>query len=265
MVAMPRDERSRQLADLIRRRVAQGIVGAMRRDERRACAACASWASSTTPGWPTATPTPSSCSRRLQQRAREIRERPSLLTDLGVSSVDVLCCESEAAALRSPPEVTDDLTVVFTDLEGFTAFTRREGDGAASRLLGGHYAEVDDIVAGRGGRVVKRLGDGHLLTFPQPRAAVLAGLDLLEAPPAPLRVRAGGHAGRVVALGDDVLGDVVNVASRVVGAAGGGHSLVTVEVRDRAGRVPRVVFAEPQPTALRGIEEPIPLCEVRRG
>ena len=41
-----------------------------------------------------------------------------------------------------------DLTVVFTDLEGFTAFTHHEGDEAASRLLGGHYAAVDDLVAG---------------------------------------------------------------------------------------------------------------------
>jgi adenylate cyclase len=263
MVAVPRDERSRQLGALIRRRVAQGIVGAMRRDEpalrrlRQLGFIDDAWLEDREAD-------PFELLRRLQQRAREVRERPSLLTDLGVSSVDVLCCEGETAALRAP-DVTRDLTVVFTDLEGFTGFTRREGDEAASRLLGGHYAEVDDIVAGRGGRVVKRLGDGHLLTFPQPRAAVLAGLDLLEARPAPLRVRAGGHAGRVVALGDDVLGDVVNVASRVVGAAGGGHSLVTVEVRDRAGQVPRVVFAEPQPTALRGIEEPIPLCEVRRG
>jgi len=201
--------------------------------------------------------------RRLQQRAREIRERPSLLGDIGVGSVDVLCCESED---RSPGTLPDgpDLTVAFTDLEGFTQFTRQQGDREASRLLEAHYAAVDDLVAGRGGRVVKRLGDGHLLTFPQPRAAVLAGLDLLEAPPGPLRVRAGGHAGRVVALGADVLGDVVNVASRVVGAAAGGHSLVTTAVRDGAGQVPRVSFGEPQPTPLRGIEEPVPLCEVRR-
>ncbi|MFH1330848.1 MAG: adenylate/guanylate cyclase domain-containing protein [Actinomycetota bacterium] len=259
---MPRDERSRRLAEMIRRRVAQGVVGAIKRDERGLRhlrdmgVVDDAWLAD-----PRADPL--DLLRRLQQRAREIRERPSLLTDLGLSSVDVLCCESEAPALEAPP-AGPDLTVVFTDLEGFTAFTRREGDGEASRLLRGHYAAVDDLVAGRGGRVVKRLGDGHLLTFPQPRAAVLAGLDLLEAAPVPLKLRAGGHAGRVVVLGDDVLGDVVNVASRVVGATEGGRALVTTEVRDRAGRVPRVVFGEPQPTVLRGIEDPVPVCEVRR-
>ena len=262
MVVMPGDVRRPRLAELIRRRVAQTIVGAVKRDERALQrlrdlgVIDDAWL-----GDPAADPI--DLLRRLQRRAREIREQPSLLSDLGVTSVDVLCCESESAPAKAPP-AGPDLTVVFTDLEGFTAFTRREGDAVASRLLGGHYTAVDDIVTGRGGRVVKRLGDGHLLTFPQPRAAVLAGLDLLDAPPAPLRMRAGGHAGRVVALGDDVLGDVVNVASRVVGATEGGRALVTAVVRDRAGTVPGVAFGEARAATLKGIEEPVRVCEVRR-
>jgi len=259
---MARDERGQRLADLIRRRVAQGLVGAIKRDERalrrlrELGLIDESWVAG-------ATADPFELLRSLQQRAREIRERPSLLTDLGVSSVDVLCCEPETPALPEAPAGTD-LAVVFTDLEGFTAFNRREGDGEASRLLGSHYAAVDDLVAGRGGRVVKRLGDGHLLTFPQPRAAVLAGLDLLDAPPGPLRLRVGEHVGRVVMLGDDVLGHVVNVASRVVGEAQGGHALVTTEVRDGAGDVPGVAFGETRAAALKGIDEPVPICELRR-
>jgi adenylate cyclase len=248
---------------MIKRRVAQGIVTAMKSDQdalrklRELGIVDEAWLFD-----PSADPW--DLLRRLQRTAREIRDNPSLLADLGVSSVDILCCESRAptpAALPAGP----DLAVVFTDLEGFTSFTRREGDGPASRLLGEHYTVVDDLVAGRGGRVVKRLGDGHLLTFPRPRAAVLAGLDLLEAPPGPLRLRVGGHAGAVVALGSDVLGDVVNVASRLVDAAAGGQSLVTTEVRDRAGRVPGVVFEEPRALSLKGIGEPLPACVVRRG
>lgn len=260
---MQRDERKQRLSELIRRRVAQGIVGAVKRDDRALQRLRElgiiddAWLND-----PQADPL--DLLRRLQQRAREIRERPSLLDELGVSSVEVLTCDSGTAPAKLPP-VGPDLTVVFTDLEGFTAFTREQGDGVASHLLGGHYSALDDIVAGRGGRVVKRLGDGHLLTFPQPRAAVLAGLDLLEAPPAPLRLRVGEHAGRVVVMGDDVLGNVVNVASRVVGEAEGGHALVTAEVRDRAGAMRGVAYGEARPAALKGIEEPVPICEVRRG
>ena len=260
---MPRDERSRRLADLIKRRVAAGVVGAIRLDPH--AVARLRELGVVDDAWLADPPAdPLDLLRRLQLRAREIRERPSLLGDIGVGSVDVLCCESED---RSPGTLPDgpDLTVAFTDLEGFTQFTRQQGDREASRLLEAHYAAVDDLVAGRGGRVVKRLGDGHLLTFPQPRAAVLAGLDLLEAPPGPLRLRVGEHAGSVVVMGGDVLGHVVNVASRVVGAAAGGQALVTAEVSDRAGAVPRVAFGELQPTLLKGIEEPVPVCEVTRG
>lgn len=263
MGAMPRDERSRRLADIIKRRVAASVVGAIRLDPRAVArlrelgVVDDAWLADDGAD-------PFELLRRLQRRAREIRERPSLLTDLGVSSVDVLCCESEEPP-RPPLPAGPDLAVAFTDLEGFTQFTREQGDREASRVLGEHYAAVDDFVAGRGGRVVKRLGDGHLLTFPHARAAVLAGLDLLEARPGGLRLRVGEHAGCVVVMGDDILGHVVNVASRVVGAAAGGQALVTIEVRDRAGAVPRVTFGESRPAVLKGIDEPVPLCEVTRG
>src|SRR6201995_4638917 len=84
-----------------------------------------------------------------------------------------------------------ELTVAFTDLEDFTIYTQAEGDDAASRLLIGHHRASESIVRSRGGRVLKRLGDGLMLTFPQPEAAVLACLGLGEAgPPIP---RGGIH------------------------------------------------------------------------
>ena len=193
--------------------------------------------------------------------ARTVRERPSLLADLDLTAVEVLSAEPALPPSDLPRR---DLTVVFTDLEGFTAFTDAEGDAAAGRLLAVHDPTVERIAHGRGGRVVKRLGDGHLLAFERPEAGVLAALELLEASPPPLRLRAGGHAGEVMTPPGDVLGHVVNVAARVTAAAAGGESLVTGEVRERAGDLPGVVFADPVPRALRGIEAPIPVCSVSR-
>ena len=103
--------------------------------------------------------------------------------------------------------------MAFTDLEDFTTYTEAQGDDAASRLLIGHHRESEPIVGRRGGRVLKRLGDGLMLTFPEPEAAVLACLELSEA--APLRLRAGIHGGKVLVTGDDVIGHVVNLAARV--------------------------------------------------
>jgi len=70
---------------------------------------------------------------------------------------------------------------VFSDLEGFTSFTSERGDLEASALLSDHYDAVESITRGKGGHVVKKIGDGHMLSFNAPSAAVMALLDLTAA------------------------------------------------------------------------------------
>jgi adenylate cyclase len=201
----------------------------------------------------------------LEGFAGRVRERPSLLAELGVRALDVLAADLDQPALGAGSGARSvDTTVVFTDLEGFTSFTSAEGDDVASKLLGGHYRIVDAIVRGRGGRVVKRLGDGHLVTFGAPEAAVLAGIELLEAAPSGLALRAGTHAGPVTPMGADVVGSVVNLASRVTDAAGGGESLVTGEVVARVGELPGVRFGPARPARLKGFPEAVELALVDR-
>lgn len=157
--------------------------------------------------------------------------------------------DSEGAAL--------ELTVAFTDLEGFTTYTEREGDDAASRLLIGHLRESEPIVRSRGGRVVKWLGDGLMLTFPAPEAAVLACLELSEAAPLPLR--AGIHSGQVLVTGDEVIGRVVNLAARVTASAGGGELVLTERVRTAVGHLRGVAFDGPQIRSFKGIVDAMPV------
>jgi adenylate cyclase len=152
--------------------------------------------------------------------------------------------------------------VVFTDLEGFTEWTAKEGDEAASRLLAGHHEAVRPIIAGRGGRLVKRLGDGLLITFSRPEAAVLACLELVDAQPDPLRLRAGVHGGQVVVTSDDVIGHVVNLTARVAEAAVGSEVLATEDVTSEVA-LPNVAFGDTRAERFKGIEDPIKICSVR--
>ena len=115
---------------------------------------------------------------------------------------------------------------------------------------------------GRGGCLLKRLGDGLMLTFPAPEAAVLACLELVEA--APLRLRAGIHAGEVLLAGDDVMGHVVNLAARVMGSADGGELAVTDHVRWAVGDMRGVAFDGPHTRSFKGIEETVPVHLVAR-
>jgi class 3 adenylate cyclase len=194
-------------------------------------------------------------------------ERPSMLASLGLTALQILGSTDAEEVRDSPSSASSQLVVMFTDLEGFTSYTASHGDGAASALLASHHRGVTPIVRGRGGQIVKRLGDGLLLTFRTAESAVLTGLDLTASAPAPLRLRAGAHLGDVVVSRDDVLGHVVNVAARVTDRADGGEVLVTDAVRQAADEVDGVGFGRLRRLRLKGLDERVPVCRVedRRG
>jgi adenylate cyclase len=192
---------------------------------------------------------------------RSIERKPSLIAGLGLSTIQLLSNtdDEEEGAAGS----TSRLTIAFTDLEGFTRFTERQGDEKASQLLVDHHRTVGPIVRSRGGRVVKRIGDGLLLTFLEPVAAVLACLELVATPPIPLRLRAGLHVGEVVVTRDDVVGHVVNVAARVTESAKGGEVIVTGDVyREAVDDLPRVKFSKPRRKSFKGLDEAVPVSKV---
>lgn len=210
---------------------------------------------------------PGPAGRSAQLRAveelleRAVERHPSMLGTVGLSAIQALAEAAEEAsegvAIGSPTK----LTVVFTDLEGFTEWTANEGDEAASRLLAEHHQVVAPIITGRGGRLVKRLGDGLLLTFPEVEAGVLTCLELVDRQPEPLRLRAGLHTGQVVVTRDDVIGHVVNLAARVAEVAEGMEVLATEDVA-AAVQLPNVRFGETRAERFKGIEEPISICSV---
>ena len=189
------------------------------------------------------------------------RTEPSVLKKLDVRPIDVMCSDEEE--LRSAQQMAKvPLTVLFSDLAGFTSFTSTRGDDEAGALLVEHYEEVDAIVRGRGGRVIKTIGDGHMVGFEQPSAAVMAAVDLVAASPAPLLLRVGAHLGPVVRTENDLLGHVVNVAAKVTRLAAGGASVVTVDLRDAAGRLPRIAYEPARSERLAGLEDPVDVCDV---
>jgi class 3 adenylate cyclase len=176
---------------------------------------------------------------------------------LTITAVPVLASRDDEREADGLDGVPAELTIAFTDLQDFTTYTEVEGDAAASRLLIRHHRESGPIVRSRGGQVVKRLGDGLMLAFSSPEAAVLACLELGEAAPLPLR--AGIHGGTVVVTADDVIGRVVNVAARVTESAAGGELIVTDEVRKAVGELRGVAFCGPYPRRFKGIEVPVPV------
>ena len=143
-----------------------------------------------------------------------------------------------------------DATILFTDIVGFSTWVLDAGDELALELLRAVAGAVEPPIAACRGRVVKRLGDGHMAVFFEPRAAVDATLEIqqrmneLEIAGYRPRLRAGLHLGRPRRLGSDYLGTDVNIAARVSAAAGAGEVLVSDAVLAAIGptdlRVKRV-------------------------
>ena len=189
--------------------------------------------------------------------ARSVERKPSLLSTIGLSAVQLLSAHGSSAAGD-----TQLITVAFTDLEGFTSFTDTNGDEAAVALIDSHHRQAGPIVRRWRGRVVKHLGDGLLCTFADPGEAIRATLELLADPPAPLRLRAGLHLGEAVVSRDDVVGHVVNVAARVAEAAKGDQVVVTKETADAAGPIPGTHLRRLRKQQLKGISQRMELYAV---
>ncbi|WP_317493636.1 adenylate/guanylate cyclase domain-containing protein [Haloechinothrix sp. LS1_15] len=193
---------------------------------------------------------------------RSVERRPSALTRLGLSALQVLAADGE---LIRDAAGQARVTVVFTDLEGFTRYTSTHGDSAARELLDEHHRAVGPIVRRWGGRVVKRLGDGLMLTFPDPGYAVRAALELVDQRPEGLKVRAGLHAGEAVVTRDDLVGHVVNIAARITDLAAGGQVLASEAVITEAGELDGLRLSKPLRKRVKGVSQPVSVRAVRPG
>lgn len=194
--------------------------------------------------------------QRLLERSSE--SRPNLISSLGLQAARAL----ERGSSQAEPSV-HLLCVAFTDLEGFTSFTATHGDEAASYLLGDHYKTAGPIIRSWNGRVIKKLGDGLLLTFTEPVRAIRACVELTNIAPEPLRVRAGVHYGEVTVLNGDVVGHTVNLASRICDLAKGGEVRVTQAAIQTAAESEHLLLGRIKASRLKGISGPVEHRAVR--
>src|SRR4051812_24595253 len=193
---------------------------------------------------------------------RSVERKPSALAAIGLNAIQMLSWNSE---IKSDEGASTDLAIAFTDLEGFTRYTANVGDEAASAMLSEHHRAVGPVIRSRGGRIVKRLGDGLMLAFPSSEAAVYAGIELVPTAPGALRLRAGVHCGEGVTTRDDVIGHVVNLAARVADSAKGGEVLVTADVRSSVGDLPGVAFSRLRRRTFKGVDGAVSVCKASAG
>ncbi|MBI1244274.1 MAG: HAMP domain-containing protein [Alphaproteobacteria bacterium] len=126
---------------------------------------------------------------------------------------------------------TREVTIMFTDIVGFTARSQTMTPEKTAEMLNRHFAHVIAAIESTGGTVDKFMGDGVMAFWGAPdlhAAHARAALDSARAiarstPNDGLRMRVGVHTGTVVAgnvgtrerLNYTILGDAVNVTQRI--------------------------------------------------
>jgi adenylate cyclase len=159
--------------------------------------------------------------------------------------------------------------VVFTDIVEFVRYNAERGDDAAVELLEQQVKLVRDLLPSCA-RVVKELGDGLMIWVPDAPAALQTCLALqARVTEAQLGddqtfVRVGAHWGSPRRRGDDFVGNVVNLAARIVDLADAGEVLVSAALLDAAGDLtPLNAHAhELGPVFVKGVPDPVALYRV---
>jgi len=144
-------------------------------------------------------------------------------------------------ALLNPTEWTVDpgragfRSVVFTDIIESTEFVTRVGDEEGRAAIRDLEQGVAALATDHGGRVVKNLGDGSLVSFGSNSSAIVFALELQgRCEDGELQLRIGMAAGEPIQEDGDIHGTVVIQASRISDLGNAGDVIVADSVRQLA-------------------------------
>ncbi len=121
---------------------------------------------------------------------------------------------------------TKELSIMFTDVKGFTAFSSKASLSEVMSMMKQHDEILQPVFQKYGGEPLKKIGDAFLVVFEEHNNALLAGMEIQRklveynntAPQErKLAVRITINTGSVIRTENDVMGDPVNLASRLEG------------------------------------------------
>jgi class 3 adenylate cyclase len=155
------------------------------------------------------------------------------------------------------------VTIMFSDIEGFTSITERLGDRRAMDILQEHNCIIRQRIASSGGHEIKAQGDGFMIAFSGASHALECAVGIqhdfavrnCSQPDLPVQVRLGLHSGEAIRDGDDFLGGSVILAARIAQQAKGGEILVSSVLKELCDLSGQFRFLDGRDIRLKGLSE----------
>ena len=131
------------------------------------------------------------------------------------------------------------VAILFTDIVGYTAMMQ-QNEQHATAVMKQYTRILEKTVADHQGQILNDYGDGSLCSFSSVTQAMLCAVEMQQhfqmELPVPLRI--GVHAGEIFFEGKKVMGDGVNVASRIQSLGQANTVLFSREVYDKIKNQP---------------------------
>jgi adenylate cyclase len=218
-----------------------------------------------------------------EELARRVVERQALERFLSSNIVEKILANPNEIHLGGENQT---VTILFSDIRGFTRMSEHMEPHAVVELLNEYFSEMTDIIFDSGGTLDKYLGDGIMAVYgapiPKPDDALRAAKTAIEMQRAlsalnrnwesrgqqALRMGVGVNTGPVTAgnIGSSkrmdytVIGDAVNLASRLCSNAAGEQILVSESTYAQLDG--RIAGRRLEPIRVKGKETPVELYEV---
>jgi class 3 adenylate cyclase len=211
---------------------------------------------------------------RLAESVSRLQVDGCIMHVAGHPSADAMTVTTKGRE-RAAQETTRRLSAVLNaDIVGYSRLIERDEDGTLAHLRALRTETIDPIIHRHHGRLFKTMGDGLLVEFASVveavRCAILMQSDIERwnlslAPEQRLIFRIGINHGEVVVQGDDLLGDVINIASRIQTIAMPGGICIAARVEEDVRGKLEVSFEDLGEHAVKNIARPIRIYRAHLG
>ncbi|HWM41933.1 MAG TPA: adenylate/guanylate cyclase domain-containing protein [Burkholderiales bacterium] len=161
--------------------------------------------------------------------------------------------------------------VAFADVVGWSRLIEKSDEATLHAWKALRADLIEPAIRQHNGRLLEIAGDSVLVEFPSAVAAVRWALDIQrqsdeerrEGESIPLRLRIGINVEDVIVDGDKLVGDGVNIASRVHQLGNAGEIIVTAAVREYVANKLPLAFTDLGVRRLKNISRPIQVYKVQ--